>query len=223
MVDYETLYGTSTFYFGETSIFGKLASAKFLPATETLREGYIPSFPSDPASLRHSLIVRLLEELPRDSVSALVQLYCQKVETYYSILGTTVPFDMIRSVYEDRPLDAMSREQCRAFLNLMIAVALIAPFEGRSASFASAVVYFERALSLASTTDGLLLTSTITSLRFTLLVCFYVWLHPSSGNLFRLVNAACRICLDLLESKDLQLEETALLRTLFQTTYVMDT
>lgn len=223
LIVYETLSGTSTFYFGETSVFGRLAAAKSLPAADALGRGRIPTLHAEPSSPIQSTLLRSLDELPRETLVAQVQLYCQKVETFYSILGTALPFDIVECVYGRASVNGLSHQSCQACLNLILAIGLITPFNGRSASFASAAVYFDRALSIASSGEGLFLSSTIASLRFTLLTCFYVWLHPSSGNFFRLVSAACRICLDLFESRDLSTEETAILRTLFRTTYVLDT
>lgn len=226
---YDSSYGSSSRYFGETSILGKLLSAPPLPGVvQVMSVNRTCRLPSTAPSMSHELLLRSVHELSRDFLESLARGYLDEVETFYPVLGKALISDMIGDIHE-RP--SMSTGSLRhdpahseAILCLMVAISLAIPFEARSTSLQISTVYFERALALQSSrTNSLFSNSTVTSLQFQLLLCLYVWFDPSAGNLSRLVNAACRMCLDLLESQDLKPEETATVHILFRTAYILDT
>jgi hypothetical protein len=210
-------------FYGEASFYGRLMATLALPKFRSLDVLKIPIPPTRSSfNPNHSALIRCTTDISREKIMSLVKQYCQQIETFYPILGIPLAWAISEDTSGDLACHEMDARYRQAFFHLIIAVALTSRYQERWSSLPLSSVYFNKALTLASSTN-LTMTSSIVSLRYMLLVSVYVWLDPSAGNLSRLLGAACRICLDLIEDQDLKEDEVVVLHSLFRTTYVLDT
>jgi hypothetical protein len=161
--------------------------------------------------------------MPIEVAKELVERYYRCIETYYPILGIQLIHETLHSVYSI-PVGESGDVEVMVRLRLIISIALSLLGAQDQRLKIAANASFHEAVS-GGVSGDLFVTPTISSFQLVLMMCIYVWLTPSAGNIWRLLGHASRMCLDMIEKygSDKDGTEPAKVGVLYRSLYAIET
>ncbi|EXJ94381.1 hypothetical protein A1O1_02775 [Capronia coronata CBS 617.96] len=140
----------------------------------------------------------VLTSLPtRDVTENIALQYYHGFELFYPVLGLEGLNEAIDLVYNRRSADQTENSQSITTIYLMLAIMtrVSSKKESRLAEWSRAL--FDRALLEFQSLGSKLGYPSASALRLNLLLCWYLWLDPASGNIWRLTGQSARAAMDL--------------------------
>lgn len=189
-------------YFGKTSIFSRLSST----TVNLLSLGKVPEFrteskifnamPNSYWSPGYSSSF-LTSLPPRDVTQRLVLQYQYSFELLYPVFTNEDIQEAIEKAYEEHPSGSESHSEPSTMVYLILAV--VARLSGRKDSRASqwSRQLFHRGLAGLYQQKEPATYEPGQALRLNVILCWYLWLDPSAGNIWRMLGHACRSGLEL--------------------------
>jgi hypothetical protein len=217
----EELVSTSTAYYGPTSVFVQLLKLD-IPI-----EGWTTMHMSAQQDQQLLDAVTLWDDfdspkpqLPPPHVAfPLISIFYQSINIFYPVF-TSGSLENLYTAFTNSPqVDSDSGNLYTLYLAFAISMHLLCKADRRMAGKSTG--YFRQAVREWQSSSKMKRTSTV---RVGILLCIYILMNPSAGDVWRMVGFVCRICLDLTNLKiDNQMhEERYESALLYRTSYCLE-
>ncbi len=207
-------------YFGPSSVFSLLLEVgKDIPSLYLNAGSILPS--NNPTLSLYDHMTRTESKKPgREIAKALFDCYYQSIESFYPIIGLRNLQHILDSAYEPSP-NIFTPAEAEVLFDIIIAISLWLSGKDDSRLLPVSRSIF-RKVTVDSISKSTLGTSKTKTLQITLLMSVYALLSPISGNPWRLLGHACRLCLEGISEKLLYQNRDGLEYGLYWTTFTLD-
>ncbi len=188
-------------FFGPTSVFAQLLRVKSpvgILKEVTLSGGKQTLYPA--TQICDYLILKNVALPPKSAASALLLVFHHSINTFYTVFGLEQINQIRDAIYDSSRIGQIGTwETPTIYLIFAISLQLISKGDPHMAAAAAAGAFFHEAVREWETSVEPYGTATI---RIVILVCIYVLLNPSAGDVWRLLGFVSRICLELANDDD---------------------
>jgi hypothetical protein len=209
----------STIFFGATSSISQLAELK---CSTTLSEKDFRLSPKSTSNCLKSLQKLTIQHRPtlppQPTTMALLSVFNNSINVIARVISIDALQQTCLHIYAGNECTDVFELQT---LHLVLAISLQL-LSGRDHSLSNtAQTYFKEVASDSGRISSLLQRDSLTSLRVAILLCVYVLLRPNSGDIWRLVGFASRLCLGMINTPRTNTEKETF-ELLYQTLLCID-
>jgi hypothetical protein len=215
---YDVTY-QSTVFFGVTSTVSQLVELRCCTTLSEKDFRHSPKLTNDNLKALQKLTIQRRPTLPPQATTmALLSVFNNSFNVVCHVISMEALQQICANVYGgNEPRDIFDLQT----LHLVLAVSLqLLSHRDRSLSN-TAQAYFQEVASDSGRISSLLQRNSLKSLRVAILLCAYVSLRPSSGDIWRLVGFASRLCLGMINAPRSQSEKETF-ELLYQTLLCLD-
>ncbi|KIW28241.1 uncharacterized protein PV07_07920 [Cladophialophora immunda] len=214
------LLSCTTAYFGPTNPFVRLLKES------KLVQGCFPSYQPTiqrrnvPTSQIYDALGPLNAELPSHSlVLSLIRIFNASINIFYPAVTQRRLSEIYTYLSQASEHHGSSRWQIPT-LYLIFAISLYLSSKEDRRLAGLSVTYFTNSITEWQASKGL---SNTHNIRIRLLLCIYVLLNPTAGDIWRLLGFVCRLCLDMASTNaDRDDEETQEIFALYRAVYCLE-
>lgn len=210
----------STIFFGATSSISQLAELK---CCTTLTEKDIRFSPKSTCwglTSLHKLTTLHRPTLPPQATTmALLNVFNNSINVVCHVISLDTLQQTCIHLYAGNDCADVFELQS---LHLILAISLQLLSKQDQSLSSTAQAYFQEVASDSGRISSLLQRNSLRSLRVAILLCVYVLLRPNSGDIWRLVGFASRLCLGMINTPRSKVEEKKTFELLYQTLLCID-
>lgn len=207
-----------TMFFGPTSALSQLAGqhVSAIPA-ENEEQSWPKTTHMGLRTLSRQIFRQELNLPPEATASMLVEVFKNSINTLCYIINHNELDRIQTGLYEHTngldPFDVKS-------YYLILAISLQVLSKGDPSLSATSAAYFQHAMKSGSCES--LKRYSITSFRSGMLICVYMMLRPHTGDIWRMIGFACRVCFDIGNMSKRTSEEEQEYILVYRTLYSID-
>lgn len=210
----------STIFFGVTSAISQLAELRCCTALSEKDFRYSPKSTSDSLKSLQKLTIQHRPTLPPQATTmALLSVFNNSFNVVCHVISMDALQQICANVYGGNDCTDIFDLQT---LHLVLAVSLQLLSHRDNSLSNTAQAYFQEVASDSGRISSLLQRNSLKSLRVAILLCAYVSLRPSSGDIWRLVGFASRLCLGMINAPRSDKLEKETFELLYQTLLCID-
>jgi len=210
----------STIFFGVTSAVSQLVELK--SCSVLTRRDFRLSPKSTHGSLKslQRLTIQHRPTLPPQTTTmALLSVYNNSINVVTNVISIEALHEICGNIYGGSEATDIFELQT---LHLVLAISLQLLSKRDHSLSNTAQAYFKEVASDSGRISTLLQRDSLQSLRVAILICIYVLLRPSSGDIWRLVGFASRLCLGMISTPRSVNAEKETFELLYQTLLCID-
>jgi len=210
----------STMFFGATSTVAQLAELNCCTVLSENDFRFSPKSTSDTQLSLQKLTIHHQPKLPPKATTlALISVFNHSFNVVCHVIGMEDLQKICDNIYNGNDCADIYELQT---LHLVLAVTLqMLSMRDKSLSI-TAQAYFHEVASNSGRISGLLQRNNLKSLRVAMLLCAFVVLRPSSGDIWRLLGFTSRLCLGMINAPRSDKSERETFELLYQTLLCID-
>lgn len=210
----------STVFFGVTSTISQLAELRCCTTLSEKDFRFSPKSTSDSLKLLQKLTIQHRPTLPPQATTmALLSVFSNSINVICRVISIEALQQTCAYIYAGNDCTDVFELQT---LHLVLAISLQLLSKRDHSLSNTAQAYFHEVASDSGRISSLLQRNSLRSLRVAILLCIYVLLRPNSGDIWRLVGFASRLCLGMINTPRSNKSEKETFELLYQTLLCID-